>query len=111
MTHEAREVTVKFARSTINLPSSRIDFSSETIEATKSIELYFGGSVDFKPDFTFEYSGIIDFGSGEILKLDGMKMTDSCIGGYAFNVKSIKERKVMKTKGKQPRLVKVWRKI
>jgi hypothetical protein len=101
---------VNISREPIDIGSDEDGWQTLT-ESEKSSAVSFNHD-DLAIPHSVEFNGFIECPDGKKLKLKGMNLSNcETPFKYIFDCKSILIKRVMETKGKQPRTVAVWRKL
>jgi|GEM_PF-2994632 len=87
-----------------------IEFESQVAQVGKGFSFNAESTVEFSG--SAEFSGVVTYDDGMVMKLKGMKSTGpNHYFSYNFKCGSISVKRYMKTKSKQPRTIAVWREI
>jgi hypothetical protein len=106
-----REVTATFGGKSINITKS-VEYNPEPIKAETSKMFSFDTDADLTFPSSVEFNGSIQYIDGRKLKLKAMKLSGcETPFKYSFDCGSVLISSIMKTKGKQPRKVAVWREL
>lgn len=109
MSWSGRNVSIKVGCAPIGFSKS-IEASCKAIPTISTRMFSFNSNAVRDFDSKAEFNGRLKYPNGDELNLKSMKISNSETAfHYSFDVGSISIKMVMKTKGKQPRFIQVWR--